>query len=814
MTNVLKLSNNEITHLSSSISHLRSLKVLHLDKNRLSEITETLVNCKQLAELNLSANCLQVLPSSLCSLIKLRILEVANNQLEHLPHDIGKLHDLRHLVLHDNKLWFLPFSITNFHKLWSLQLAGNLFDHIPMQVCQLTSLHTLNFARNRLMDVPSDFDSLRNLRELNLSHNRFTSVGTMIIRLEQLKYLNMSHNRLQALPVEMQRLRHLKVLHVQNNQIQSIADVFPNVQFLNLANNDLTIMSVSQMLKMVNLNISHNQLEVLPQGLSLLRNLKFLHLNKNLLREVTPDIVRLRKLETLDLSDNKLTMLPMVVYKIQTLKSFNIHGNNIAPLAPGTLEPIHRGSTEDSTRISDRVRIPDPEEPAMILQEKSRKSTKTYSENFIMKPHETQDVNSRPSTAPDHKSFSFFKRKAGKSKSKSHLTTDSRSHQTLSYSITKSKSKRQNNASWDLNKTVTSHASLETLPGLEEMKSYASPAMTRNHSESNLNMATHESMNILSTAEFQIDEIHADFSSEDEDFNDNHSNNSFVSKPSLQAITRRLVTADIPAYKSNNNIRESHHDNTGQWYLGKGYDPNKVESQHVTDYNLLGVCTELETMMSKKLLHPALILNTGLSKRFNEKVLKKTDDGLWRMSMDEEDDNVKADDGVYGIEYSPVETFTITENGGHYVSNYDGNIQVVVPTRAVPTTVHSTIQVLKINEKVLSQVQQLNRFANNVLHIGPIVMLQLLEEVNFDSQVKVTIPAPRSMKGHLILLTIQGDNSCIPSSSGYQYNRGLVTFNTWHFTRRVAIVTKAKCKYKACKSMEQILQCLGLVDGV
>ena len=46
-----------------------------------------------------------------------------------------------------------------------------------------------------------------------------------------------------------------------------------------------------------------------------------------------------------------------------------------------------------------------------------------------------------------------------------------------------------------------------------------------------------------------------------------------------------------------------------------------------------------------------------------------------------------------GLEYSPGETFTTTERGGHYISAFCPHVQVSVPPGAVDTTLHVTLQV-------------------------------------------------------------------------------------------------------------------------
>ena len=326
---VLKLSLNHFEEIPLAISRLRSLKFLYLEENSILFLPETLSNCINLVEVNLTRNKLPALPTNIGMLRNLRVLKIGQNDFECLPHEIGMLENLRYLDIHTNRLWYLPFSLSKLHKLKYLNLANNRFEHLPLPVCKITSLKTLTLRGNNLMNLLPDFDNLRNLQELNLSYNKFELIPQSVFRLKHLLYINLTGNSLQSLPTALTGLKSLKVIHAQDNQIAYIPEVFPNLLYLNVANNKLFNFSVASMKQLKSLNANNNFLENIPMGTYSLPRIQSIRLSSNQIRYVSPDIVQLRKLRTLDLGNNKLTSIPHVLQQLDRLDYFNVRGNSI-----------------------------------------------------------------------------------------------------------------------------------------------------------------------------------------------------------------------------------------------------------------------------------------------------------------------------------------------------------------------------------------------------------------------------------------------------------------------------------------------------
>ena len=95
------------------------------------------------------------------------------------------------------------------------------------------------------------------------------------------------------------------------------------------------------------LDVAHNQLEQLE--VQSCKKLKFVGLNSNLLRILTPDIGKCAELETLQLQENKLnTRVPDSFNQLKHLKTLSLAGNHLScglPLmkqAPGLGQGTYR----------------------------------------------------------------------------------------------------------------------------------------------------------------------------------------------------------------------------------------------------------------------------------------------------------------------------------------------------------------------------------------------------------------------------------------------------------------------------------------
>ncbi|KAI8342028.1 hypothetical protein BC941DRAFT_346103, partial [Chlamydoabsidia padenii] len=190
-----------------------------------------------------------------------------------------------------------------------LKLPTDIAPYLPPYTTLSHSLVSLDLSRNQLSNLPRALMDLVHLRKLNLAWNQFTQLPPVIHTLSQLEHLNITGNKLvdlYRLPVT---LPHLQTLRANDNQLEQLDDqlgLWQNMVQLQLGNNKLAALVVDTMVDMVRLeelDLSHNQLHVWPSSLGL-PALKHLNLADNRFTTLTPDLLYFPNLETLDMSSN------------------------------------------------------------------------------------------------------------------------------------------------------------------------------------------------------------------------------------------------------------------------------------------------------------------------------------------------------------------------------------------------------------------------------------------------------------------------------------------------------------------------------
>ncbi|NP_001116821.1 18 wheeler precursor [Bombyx mori] len=260
---------------------------------------------------------------------KIRTLESEGTAIASVSSDTSRLSiECNHLLFFESSLkahYFKPvpglvdLSISNckllsvpdntFHglrKLKKLQLRSKNFEWSPTKNLELSlnafnglsELQSLDLAQNNIKFIPSGvFCVLENLNTLNLTYNRIKTVGQIGFGQgcgSSLQSLDLSHNMIKTISdgSELLKLRSLQHLYLQHNNITDIS---------NEAFDGLISMRV--------LNISHNRLHTLPEGLFVnARELREIYLNDNSIYELARGIFhRLEQLIVLDISSNQLT---------------------------------------------------------------------------------------------------------------------------------------------------------------------------------------------------------------------------------------------------------------------------------------------------------------------------------------------------------------------------------------------------------------------------------------------------------------------------------------------------------------------------
>ncbi|XP_037339846.2 malignant fibrous histiocytoma-amplified sequence 1 homolog [Pungitius pungitius] len=167
----------------------------------------------------------------------------------------------------------------------------------------IAEIEALNLGNNSLKELPDGLgSSLNNLRVLVLRRNNFSAVPRVVLELVLLVELDLSHNVLGTLSEGVGQLRELKKLCVSHNKIQSLPAQIGGLQALE------------------ELDLSFNDLRDLPGSFSGLSKLRTLDVDHNKLNRFPAEILSLSELEELDCSGNKFQELPADILKLRSLK--------------------------------------------------------------------------------------------------------------------------------------------------------------------------------------------------------------------------------------------------------------------------------------------------------------------------------------------------------------------------------------------------------------------------------------------------------------------------------------------------------------
>lgn len=244
--------------------------------------------------------------------------------------------DLTKLILADNEIEFLadsafpdwseeemmtdPEKSNQFGGLQVLDLHGNLLTSLPMGIRRLNRLQTLNLSGNNLnITVFGLINELQSLRELRLAKNGLNGdLLSQSFSMENLQVLDLSNNQLDVLPTSIADLRSLQKLILGNNWFTS-----------------LSLQSIPAQ-NLIELDLSRNSLgkSFTAENLQKFQRLRVLNLSFNNIEALCGNALDLPVLQTLDLHNNRIDSLPDVS-KCVELTILTVSDNRLTSMPEG-----------------------------------------------------------------------------------------------------------------------------------------------------------------------------------------------------------------------------------------------------------------------------------------------------------------------------------------------------------------------------------------------------------------------------------------------------------------------------------------------
>ncbi|PKA47331.1 LRR repeats and ubiquitin-like domain-containing protein [Apostasia shenzhenica] len=251
-------------------------------------IPDSIGKLSGLVSFNMSENRIVVLPMTIGSLSSLKKLDLHTNRISELPDSIGDLISLLYLNVCGNQLTSLPSTIGKLHQLEYLDLGSNQISLLPETIESLVSLKRLNVERNNIEELPYTIGNCTSLMEVRADYNRLKALPEAIGKLKSLQVLTVRYNNIKGLPTTMAFLLNLKEVDASFNELESISEslcLATSLTKLNIGNNFANLQSLPRSIgnleMLEGLDISNNQIRVLPDSFGMLLQLRVLHADEN-----------------------------------------------------------------------------------------------------------------------------------------------------------------------------------------------------------------------------------------------------------------------------------------------------------------------------------------------------------------------------------------------------------------------------------------------------------------------------------------------------------------------------------------------------
>lgn len=199
-------------------------------------------------------------------------------------------------------------------------------------------LQKLDISFNLLTDLPDFLTFAPSIEKINATTNKLKNLHPSISKLIKLVNLDVSHNQITYIPELPPTLKHLLV---QSNQIDSWADMPPmEMHELSLWKNQIKSIPGFAYGNIDQVCICHNCLTEIPID-CLINQIKMLDLCMNNIRTLPPLLFKIKTLEKLILYRNEITEVP-IEFSTSYLVSFDISENPIGhlPVIPYQLNEL------------------------------------------------------------------------------------------------------------------------------------------------------------------------------------------------------------------------------------------------------------------------------------------------------------------------------------------------------------------------------------------------------------------------------------------------------------------------------------------
>ena len=203
-------SNSLQGDMPAALSLLTNLTVLNLHGNSIRRLSSELPFAK-LKELRVSDNTLEGVPSSIGKLRSLQLLDISFNQISLLPPDLGQCVSLKTFRARGNRIRVIPEDLSKIPQLEELSVDHNPLVRLPIRVATMNTLKKLHYDIDHLQSPPLVVASRGS--EYTLHYMRLLSAAS------QRGKLALDNSLLDRIPVEVCELSTLTSLSLSHNEV-------------------------------------------------------------------------------------------------------------------------------------------------------------------------------------------------------------------------------------------------------------------------------------------------------------------------------------------------------------------------------------------------------------------------------------------------------------------------------------------------------------------------------------------------------------------------------------------------------------------
>lgn len=345
----VNLTNNLISDVQSgAFANMTRLVRLILTKNKISSLEDgSLQGLVNLVELDLSNNFLSKVPMvALAALTNLKFLNLGSNKIQSVADvDLESLGSLEYLDLSRNLIQeIMPGTFLGMANLKGLDFSVNVVRKVEDDAFEgLRALEYLDLSDNKVLSLPAvALSRLPNLKRLKIDYNRIGALSYDILRsVKGLEELSLAYNIIREIPEgTFKDLKSLKILNLFGNKIAEVnAETFmgieANLEYMDLGFNIISEISRVSYPNLRYLNLEKNLIRNISSVFNLLRNLQVLNMGENMVRELPPDTFRdMTNLLHVNLNKNRIAKLAPGVFENTYLTKVNMSGNQLSEILP------------------------------------------------------------------------------------------------------------------------------------------------------------------------------------------------------------------------------------------------------------------------------------------------------------------------------------------------------------------------------------------------------------------------------------------------------------------------------------------------